>query len=421
MTAAVFNGSGSDTGPRAAPSGPHPRARPMLALRAARLFDGWSDKLLERPLVLIENGRITAIESGNLDPPQDAEIVDLGEVTLLPGLIDAHVHLGFDASTAPVAHMHAATDDALLEQMRANAATALAVGITTVRDLGDRAFLAVALRKSFAAEPGTGPEIIAAGPPLTSPGGHCHFMGGEVAGEDGIRRAVRESVARGADLIKIMATGGALTPTTDPLAPQFTVAEVAAAVREAHELGRPVTVHAHATVGMRHAVDAGADGIEHGMFWVEDGVRIDPALVDRIAESGTWICPTAGIRPDPQGEHRPPPTVAARRAHFPTVLAALHAAGVRLVAGSDSGIAPLKPHDVLPYSIRAMAAAGMSNLDALRSATSQAALACGVDDRKGRLAPGKDADMLAVLGDPLAGLDTLDQVRAVYRAGHRVR
>jgi imidazolonepropionase-like amidohydrolase len=290
-----------------------------------------------------------------------------------------------------------------------------------VRDLGDRAFLAVALRESLAAEPGTGPEIIAAGPPLTSPGGHCHFMGGEVAGEDGIRRAVRESVARGADLIKIMATGGALTPTSNPMEPQFTVDEVAAAVHEAHELGRPVTVHAHATVGMRLAVDAGADGIEHGMFWVEDGVRIDPALVDRIAENETWICPTAGIRPDRQANNPPPPAVAARLALFPTVLAALHAAGVLLVAGSDSGIAPVKPHDVLPYSIRAMATGGMSNLDALRSATSQAALACRVDDRKGRLAPGKDADILAVAGDPLTDLHTLDQVRAVYRAGHRVR
>ena len=113
--------------------------------------------------------------------------------------------------------------------------------------------------------------------------------------------------------------------------------------------------------------------------------------------------------------------MAARLAHFPTVLAALHAAGVPLVAGSDSGIAPVKPHDVLPYSIRAMATGGMSNLDSLRSATAQAALACRVDDRKGRLAPGKDADILAVAGNPLTDLHTLDQVRAVYRAGHRVR
>jgi imidazolonepropionase-like amidohydrolase len=418
---AVFDGSRSDGRLRAARCGPHAGAGPVLALRAGRLFDGWSARLVERPLVLIEDGRITAIESGDVEPPPDAEVVDLGEVTLLPGLIDTHVHLGFDASAAPVAHLQAATDEALLQRMRANAATALAAGITTVRDLGDRAFLAVALRESLAAEPGTGPEIIAAGPPLTSPGGHCYFMGGEVAGEDGIRRAVRESVARGADLIKIMATGGALTPTSNPMEPQFTVDEVAAAVHEAHELGRPVTVHAHATVGMRLAVDAGADGIEHGMFWVEDGVRIDPALVDRIAENETWICPTAGIRPDQQGENRPPPAVAARLAHFPTVVAALHAAGVRLVAGSDSGIAPVKPHDVLPYSIRAMATAGMSNLAALRSATAQAALACRVDDRKGRLAPGKDADILAVAGDPLTDLHTLDQVRAVYRAGHRVR
>ena len=164
MAPADFDGVGSDAGLRAASSGPHP-ARGLSWPRAGRLFDGWSDSLTERPLVLIENGRITAIESGDLDPPPDAEVVNLGEVTLPPGLIDTHVHLGFDASTAPAAHLQAASHDALLQGMRANAATALAAGIITVRDLGDRAFLAVALRESFAAEPGSGPEIIAAGPP----------------------------------------------------------------------------------------------------------------------------------------------------------------------------------------------------------------------------------------------------------------
>lgn len=146
-------------------------------------------------------------------------------------------------------------------------------------------------------------------------------------------------MARDADLIKIMATGGTLTPDHQPARTPITVAEGVAAVQEAHELGRTVTVHAQATVGLRLAVDAGADVIEHGMFWVEDGVRIDPALVDRIAERGTWICPTAGIRPDRQGGNPPPPAVAARLANFPTVLTALHAAGVGLIAGSDSGIA----------------------------------------------------------------------------------
>ena len=125
MAPAVFDGSASAAGLRAAPSGPHPGARPVLVLRASWLFDGWSDRLVERPLVFIEDGRITAVESGDLAPPQDAEVVDLGEVTLLPGLIDTHVHLGFDASTAPVAHLQAATDDALLLRMRANAATML--------------------------------------------------------------------------------------------------------------------------------------------------------------------------------------------------------------------------------------------------------------------------------------------------------
>jgi hypothetical protein len=274
----------------------------VVALRASRLFDGWSPSMVQRPTVLVEDGRITAVEPGDVGPSPDREVLDLGDVTLLPGLIDAHVHLCLDAGEQPVAHLAAAGDDALLSLMRANAATALAAGITTVRDLGDRAFLAVALREELATGAGTAPEIVAAGPPLASPGGHCHFLGGEVTGVDGIRCAVRGAVERGADLIKIMGTGGVLTPHTDTLAPQFTLAEVT----------------------------------------VDDGVRIDTALVDRMAASGTWVCPTWGVRLDRQGRTGPPPAVATRLARFPEVLAALHAARVRLVAGSDSAASTMR-------------------------------------------------------------------------------
>src|SRR5262252_5265520 len=164
----------------------------MLVLRAARLFDGVHPRLLEQPLVFISDGRISAVESAPTAPPADARVLDLGDATLLPGLIDAHVHLGFDASRDPVAQMRADSDAVLLLRMRRAAQRALAAGITTVRDLGDRHYLGVTLRDWFRAGDELGPEIVAAGPPITVTGGHCFFMGGEADGELEVRRAVRE-------------------------------------------------------------------------------------------------------------------------------------------------------------------------------------------------------------------------------------
>src|SRR5581483_544893 len=229
----------------------------MRALRAARLFDGADPTLVEHPLVLIEDGRIAAVHPGRREPPPGTEMVDLGDVTLLPGLIDTHVHLGFDAGRTPVARMLADDDTVLVLRMRRAARRALAAGITTVRDLGDRGYLGLALRDWFRAGEESGPEIVAAGPPITVTGGHCHFMGGEADGEIEVRRAVRARVKQGVDVIKIMATGGQMTPGTNPLAAQYTVAELSAAAEEAHRLGRTITAHAHGVAGIAAAVEAG--------------------------------------------------------------------------------------------------------------------------------------------------------------------
>jgi imidazolonepropionase-like amidohydrolase len=388
----------------------------MLILRAAHLFDGVTSRLIERPLVFVEDGIITAVESG-IEPPQGAEVLDLGAVTLLPGLIDAHVHLGFDAGPQPVASMIADDDTTLILRMRHAATRALAAGITTVRDLGDRRYLGGVLRDWFRAggvEPG--PEILTAGPPITVTGGHCHFMGGEADGELEVRRAVRARVKNGVDVIKVMATGGHLTPGTNPQLPQYTVAELSAAVDEAHRLGRKLTAHAHGPAGIAVAVEAGVDGIEHCSFRVEGGRHAEPWLVNRIAEQQIAVCPTVGLAP---GALRRP-EAAEFVESFAPVLESMHRAGVRLVAGTDAGVAPGKPHDVLPHGIRVLAQAGMTNAEALRAATSVAAAACGVGERKGSLAPGMVADILGVGGDPLADLGVLLDVRAVFRAGQRV-
>jgi imidazolonepropionase-like amidohydrolase len=386
----------------------------MLVLRAARLFDGVNLRLIQQPLVFVDGARITAVEPGPIEPPSEAEVLDLGDVTLLPGLIDAHVHLGFDASLDPVAQMQADSDATLLLRMRLAARRALAAGITTVRDLGDRHYLGIALRDWFRTGSDLGPEIIAAGPPITVTGGHCHFMGGEADGELEVRRGVRTRVKAGADVIKVMATGGHMTPGTNPALPQFTVAELAAAVEEAHRLGRRLTAHAHGPQGIASAVDAGVDCIEHCSFRVPGGRAPDPRLVERIAEQRIRVSPTVGATPGASS------TMSALAESFVPILEDMHRSGVILVGSTDAGVSLSKPHDVLPHGIAFLAHAGLTNAEALAAATSVAADACGVADRKGAIQVGKDADFLAVGGDPTLDIAALLDVRAVFRAGQRV-
>ncbi len=389
----------------------------MFGIRAARLFDGEGSSLVRHPLVLIDRGRITAVESSAVTPPAVADVVDLGDVTLLPGLIDTHLHLGFDAGPDPVQAMISADDATLLDGMQRAAARALAAGVTTVRDLGDRSFLAIALRERLRAGGERGPEILSSGPPLTISGGHCDFMGGVVRGQGEIRRTVREHVERGVDVIKVMASGGLLTGGSDPLQPQFSCEELAAAVDEAHRGGRTVTVHAHSAKAIEYAVEAGVDGIEHASFFVDGGVDADPRLVDLIASRGIAVCPC----PPPPLESAPvalPPTIAALLGEMIEVRQHLYRAGVRIVMGTDAGISLGHPHDLLPYAVESLGSLlGASNIDALRAATSVAADVCGVGDRKGRLRAGMDADIVAVAGNPIADVTAVRDVRAVVRAG----
>jgi imidazolonepropionase-like amidohydrolase len=403
----------------------------MLAIRSARLFDGVADQLQAQPLVLVDGGRITDVDFTGADPPQGAALVDLGEATLLPGLIDSHTHLVLDASNDPVGHLAGVEDDALLEQCRARARAALAAGVTTLRDLGDRQFATLRLRQELAAHPAQGPQLLVSGPPVTTPGGHCWFLGGEAAGVDGVRAAVRALAARGVDVVKVMVTGGNLTPGSVAWRSQYGPAELRAATEEAHRAGLAVTGHAHGAQGIAEAVAAGFDGIEHGVFLTAEGVQQDPAVVDQLAAWGVVVSVTAAQN-QPPGQ--PPPgmepgsdlarrfeEIAKQLKAMVAGLLRLRAAGVPLTISSDAGIGPHKPHDVLPWAPGLARGVGFSGAEALRAVTSAAADACRVGDRKGRIAPGYDADLLAIAGDPLTDASTVRKVVAVFRAGHQVR
>jgi len=371
-----------------------------------------------KPVFSSRDGKIIDLGTSRAQLPEGAEVVDFGrDACLLPGLIDAHVHLAFDASADVVASLAACDDNALSERMQAAATRALRAGVTTVRDLGDRNYLSLELRRRV--PPAALPHIVAAGPPITTNSGHCYFMGGETEGEAGLRSAVRERAARGCDVIKVMVSGGNLTAGSRPHESQYGLAALRALVDESHRAGLPSAAHVHAAQAVADAVEAGFDTLEHVTFFTANSVDADPALLDRIAASGIVISVTAGNIPDGSPPH---PAIAQRMAAIIANHGRMLRAGVTMIPGTDAGVSPGKPHDVLPYALQALVERiGMTPLKALRAATSIAARAIGLQAAKGRIAAGSDADVLVIRGNPLADIRSVTHVQAVFRAGVKVR
>ena len=375
-------------------------------LRAARLFDGFD--FVDRATLLVEGDAVVAVGE---QLPDSVDVLDLGDATLLPGLVDCHQHLVFNGRGTLEEQVTGIDDAALTERARSNARLAVTGGVTTVRDLGDRGFVTLGLRDD--------PElagIAAAGPPITPPGGHCWYLGGEYEGTDQLAAAVADRVERGCDVVKIMVTGGAMTPSFPLWQSQFSEADVRLVVDAAHAAGLPVAAHCHGVDGIAMAVDVGVDSIEHCTFFTESNESIPPPeLLDRLAESGVALSATWGVTEEP-------PSPANWRRARPVIEEALgrvHAGGGTVVVGTDAGIYRQKPHDVLPFALPTLLGAGMSTVESLRAITSSAADVCRRPER-GRLHAGLPADIVVVTGDPSTDPAALTRIAGVWRNGNTI-
>ncbi len=409
-----------------APAAPPPA--PVTVLKAARMFDGRSDAIVANAVVVVQGSKILGAGAGVSIPP-GATVIDLGNATLLPGFIDCHTHLTGESGESWLADFFDGLRRPPTEQAFFAAASAkkvLEAGFTTVRDVGSEKDIDVGLRNAIAAGLVSGPRMLVARSALGATGGHCDNTGfppgtfgaepgverGILHGPDEGRQAVRLDVKYGADVIKMCASGGVLSLGDDVSAPQLTDEELTAIVDEAHRLGRKTAAHSHGDLAARAAVKAGIDSIEHGSFLSDETLAL-------MKEKGTFLVPTclAGQWTGGKTEKFPPAIAAKAKAallaHDEMFRRAVES-GVKIAFGTDSGVSP---HGLNAQEFGLMVARGMSPAGALKSAGPVAAELLGLAGEIGTLEKGKQADIVAVDGDPLADIRATERVVFVMKEG----
>ena len=407
-------------------------------IRARTLIDGTGAPPLEHPVVVVEDGKITAVgQQGKVQTPQRPDVRELSfpEGHLLPGLIDVHTHLMFgtvgqhgywDGPYETVIERD--SDEIMLLRAAHNTHVHLSAGVTTLRDCGARNRITFDLRAGARQGLVTAPRLLLSGRPVTITGGHFFWCNGEADGEDGVRDAVRQLVKEGSDFIKIMASGGG-TAITDNRKHSYGVGELRAIVEEAHVHGKLTTAHCLATQSMSNALDAGVDMMEHGGFIEPDGSYVfRPEIAERIAQQGMYVSPT--VQTGYRG--REALLEQARDSRLGAVdslrLEALEAKcesqleflgrlwnewEVKIVAGTDA----IQTFGDYCLGLELQSQAGMSNMEVIVSATSGAAKAIGMDSQVGAVTAGKAADLIVVERDPLEDISALRNMSMVMRDG----
>lgn len=388
-------------------------------LLAARVYTGTGEEAIENGFVRLDEGRITAVGRREELGSAASGARDLGDATLLPGLINMHTHLTLSGSLA--VFQDAIHDSYETKLMRAveNARRAIESGVTTIRDCGTLNPIVFAIREASKSGLIKGPHVWASGDVITSTGGHCFFFGVECDTLDDVRRAVRAQVKAGADFIKVMATGGGITPNTNPREAQFDREQLVALARDSARLGKYVAAHCHGTPGIYNAIEANVRTIEHCSFMVPSGVKYEQEAADRIAEQGIFVCPTIGVgeraRQLAEREGRPNPAAATRYERLEN-MRKLVDSGVRFVSGNDAGVT-MTGFDDFQLDLELLVEhIGMSPARAIQTATSVAAEAIGTQEF-GTLAGGKRADILAVRGNALYDIGALREILLVVKAG----
>lgn len=420
--------SGQDQPVRITPDAPIGKG--VVVLKAARLIDGTGGAAIRNAVVVVDDNKIEAVgPAGSVRVPPNARMIDLGDVTLMPGFIDAHTHLIGRTLGDP------AGDNALVRDFNsfgaiisvANARATLMSGFTTVRNVGANQFDDLALRKAIEEGWTPGPRMMSAGHSIGIRGGHCDENGfkpgmfdpgieeGIADGPDQVRAAVRYQIKYGADVIKTCATGGVLSEGTAVGATQYTYEELKAMVEEANKLERRVAAHAHGTEGIKIAVRAGVSSIEHGSFLDEEGARL-------MRERGTYLVATLSAA---EAVERAAKTGVLKGLRAQKALAAAAAVRnaiklavanrVQMAVGSDSGVVPHGTNG--REFVLLVQWGGLSNMDAIVAGTSNGAKLLGWDKNIGSLTAGKWADIVAVSGDPLSDIENMQKVVFVMKNG----
>jgi imidazolonepropionase-like amidohydrolase len=401
-----------------------------IAVKAGRILDVRTGNYLTDQIIWIEGDRIKAVGKAadiQRQMPSDATVVDLSSATVLPGLIDCHVHLTFAPNLIGPGGLRVSYPREALIGAR-NARVTLEAGFTTVRNVGAHGYADIALQEAINAGDVPGPRMLASGPPLSITGGHgdenylapqFNFSDEGVAdGVDAVIKRVRENIKYGADVIKFMASGGVLSQGDNPAFAQFNPEEMKAIVDTAHGLGRKVAAHAHGAIAIKYAVIAGVDSIEHGSYINEEDIQL-------MKQHGTYLVPTLylgdWLLANYQNLGLTPNMVEKAKVVIPAARQNIGRAfqeGVKVAFGTDAAV---YPHGQNAGEFAVMVKLGLTPLQSIQAATVNAADLIGWQEQVGTVEPGRFADLIAVNGDPLAAVHLLEDVRFVMKGGEVIK